>query len=154
MPSSGPEPVSTFQDMLMKEWLAKKSALSVKIDKRSVPLEPVVLDSDETSLAREASRQERLKLKIKRMEESLKIKKEKKATLSLKRKYEEMKKDISSSNAVEEKESRALELKIARLELSNLRITRIFEELRDAEKVDICFMLDCTGKFRGLNLLE
>ena len=132
--------------MLMKEWLAKKSALSVKIDKSTVPREPVVLDSDETSLAREASRQERLKLKIKRMEESLKIKKEKKATLTLKRKYEEMKKDISSSNAGEEKDSRALELKIARLELSNLRITRIFEELRDAEKVDICFMLDCTGK--------
>jgi hypothetical protein len=37
------------------------------------------------------------------------------------------------------------EAKLLELDLKKKRIANIFYELRQAEKVDICFMLDCTG---------
>ena len=35
------------------------------------------------------------------------------------------------------------------LKLKNYRISKMFNELRNAEKVDICFLLDCTGSMAG-----
>lgn len=38
-----------------------------------------------------------------------------------------------------------LELDLAKAKLHNAKVSNIFAELKKAEQVDVCFMLDCTG---------
>ncbi|CAF1000772.1 unnamed protein product [Brachionus calyciflorus] len=64
---------------------------------------------------------------------------------NLEKKYQDKIFSDLTTRANNEKKVKALEAKLINLELKQMRISNIFKDLANSEKVDICFMIDATG---------
>ena len=98
-------------------------------------------------LALQRARLEQLKLlkKMKAMEFSKTLELEKKKKEELMKKFEELKMESTIRKTEAMTERKELEEKVGKLKLHNRRIDQLFRDLKRAEKVDICFLIDCTG---------
>ena len=89
--------------------------------------------------------QTRLDEEKKRQQMSATLESEKKRKQELEAKLHALKFDTLVTKEKLAGDTSDLEATIARLELKQHRISKLFEDLRNSEKVDICFLVDSTG---------
>jgi len=111
---------------------------TIEIEEKKKKIEQKIKNEEERKHAKKIQLEELNKM-------SATLEKEKFEREELERKYREK----LFTNQVTREASRTelikAESKLIELDLKKKRIANIFFELRQAEKVDICFMLDCTG---------
>ena len=125
-------------DDKMNSSVLKSDIKTIEIEEKKKQMELKIKKETERKQARKMQLEE-----LNKMDATLE--QEKLEREELERKYREK----LFTNQVTREASRTelvkAESKLAALDLKKKRIANIFFELRQAEKVDICFMLDCTG---------
>ncbi len=79
------------------------------------------------------------------MELNTTLETERRKKSELLKEYHKLKFGTETTKEKRKTEIQDLEAKVASLKLKQYKISQLFFDLKNAEKVDICFLLDCTG---------
>ncbi len=111
---------------------------TVEIEKKKKILEEQLKKEEEKKEAKQKKLDELKTLSTTLQQEKEKVNK-------LEQRYDKKLFDIQTTREVSKTELNRAEARLLELDIKQKKIANIFADLKKAEKVDICFMLDCTG---------
>lgn len=104
----------------------------------------------EEQLKKEAEKKEAKQKKLDELKTlSTTLQQEKEKVNKLEQRYDKKLFDIQTTREVSKTELNRAEARLLELDIKQKKIANIFADLKKAEKVDICFMLDCTGSMHS-----
>lgn len=131
--------------------LIKKEIESIKGQLENRSIEDSVSEEDSISVLESIRKREKdckvlsEKIEKEKAAMSLSLREIEQNKKKLEDEYKRMKLESKETQAARTSEVNRLELKKVELELRNAKISKLIHDLKNAEKVDLCFMVDGTG---------